>query len=87
MHAGAAGAEHEDLIDRDERFLAWLHSAQGAAKIGAELKGLKRSAAAAAFFEMARSEEGREGLLLSLKELVAQNLSLKAQLAGVLGSS
>ena len=87
MHAGAAGSEHADLIDRDERFLEWLHSAQGAAKIGAELKSLKRSAAAAAFLEMARSEEGREGLLLSLQELVTQNLSLKAQLATVIGSS
>lgn len=87
MHAGTAAAEHEELIDRDERFLAWLHSAQGAAKIGAELKKLKRSAAAAVFLEMARSDEGREGLLMSLKELVSQNLSLKAQLARVIGSA
>lgn len=87
MHAGAALSEHEELIDRDKRFLAWLHSAQGASKIGGELKKLKRAAAAAAFLEMARSDEGREGLLLSLKELVSQNLSLKAQLARVIGSS
>ena len=86
MHAGNASAEHEQLILRDEKFLAWLHSAQGAAKIGGELKGLKRAAAAAAFLELARSDEGREGLLLSLKELVSQNLSLKAQLARVIGS-
>jgi hypothetical protein len=86
LHAGGAAAEHDVLIERDERFLAWLHSAKGAAKIGGELKKLKRNAAAATFLELARSDEGREGLLLSLKELVSQNLSLKAQLARVIGS-
>lgn len=87
--SGASAAEHdehEELIERDERFLMWLHGAQGAAKIGAELKKLKRTAAAATFHEMARSEEGREGLLMSLREMVRKNSSLKAQLASVIDS-
>jgi hypothetical protein len=84
--AGARDDGHQAMVERDEKFLIWLHSAEGAAKIGAELKKLKRSAAASAFLEMARSEEGREGLLMSLREMVKKNSSFKAQLASVLES-
>lgn len=78
--------DHDELVAHDERFLAWLNSAQGAAIIGAELKKLKRNAAAATVCEVARSQEGREGLLLALETLLETNLSLKAQLGDLIGS-
>lgn len=81
-----ANCDHDELVAHDEIFLAWLNSAQGAAKIGTELKKLKRNAAAATVLEVARSQEGREGLLLALESLFETNLSLKAQLASVISS-
>lgn len=84
--AEAQVCTHHELVARDQQFLEWLNSAQGAAKIGAELKKLKRNAAAATVLEVAKSQEGREGLLLALKGLLETNLSLKAQLASMIGS-
>lgn len=75
---------HNELVVRDQQFLEWLNSAQGAAKIGAELKKLKRNAAAATVLEVTKSQEGREGLLLALGSLLEKNLSLKAQLASII---
>eukprot|EP00892_Ulva_mutabilis_P004884 jgi/Ulvmu1/2768/UM014_0226.1 len=77
--------DHDELVIHDEHFLAWLNSAQGAAKIGTELKKLKRNAAATTVLGVAKSQEGREGLLLALESLLETNLSLKAQLASMIG--
>jgi hypothetical protein len=78
------GIDHLQLMKFDEEFLAWLHSARGAAKIGAELKKLKRTAAATLVLEVARSEEGREGLLQAVQTMLQKSASLRAQLSAAI---
>lgn len=77
---------HHELISQDRQFLDWLNSAHGAAKIGAELKKLKRHAAAATVMDVTKSQEGQEGLLMALENLLETNLSLKARVASMIGS-
>lgn len=83
--AGAGGggmeaASADSLVQADEAFLRWMESTKGAARVGSELRKMKRRAAAAVIEEAVRSEEGRDGLLLVLKSLVQSDARLKAQL-------
>jgi hypothetical protein len=80
----AFGSTAKGLMQADKEFLAWMESSAGAAKVGAELKELWRRAAAAAVQKASQSQEGREGLLAALQEVVAQNATLRAQLSTML---
>lgn len=85
--SGAGAGCHAALEERDAAFLEWIASAEGATKVGSELKRLKRCAAARAVVAAAESSEGREGLVLALKELTAGQPALRAQLASMLQNS
>jgi hypothetical protein len=74
----------ESMMQADEDFLGWMESSAGAAKVGAELRAMRRCAAAEAVREASRSQEGREGLLAALRDVVAQNATLRAQMETVL---
>jgi hypothetical protein len=81
--AGGGGTEvvsADALVQADEAFLRWMESTKGAARVGSELRKMKRCAAATVIEEAAQSEEGRDGLLLVLESLVQSDARLKAQL-------
>jgi len=55
-------------------------------QVGAELRRLKKVAAARSIADIARSAEGQEGLMLALRELSRTDAAVRAQLAALLAA-